>query len=125
MHLQARDAKTMSRRHAMEAMPGISDVNAELQMIDLEDMDEAGKALFAQQAATGQMDMILWMKLRKRMAEKGLPLHEAIEQYQEDLAEQAALAAGTDQAALTVPPEEAPLEEAPLPGIPPGVMAGV
>jgi hypothetical protein len=95
-----------------------------MNLIDIEDMDDAGKAMFAQQAATGQMDLALWAKLRKDMAEKGTPLHEVILKYQEELAAQAAAAQGTDQAALTVPDQGQPAEP-PLPGIPPSVLAGL
>lgn len=124
-HLQAKDAGTMSRRRAMEAMPGVSDVDEEMNLIDIEAMDDAGKALFQQQAASGSLDLRVWAKLRKEMAEKGLPLHEVIEKYQEELAQQAIAAQGTDQAALTAPmPEEMPVEEE-LPGIPPAALVGV
>jgi hypothetical protein len=126
MHLQAKEAKTMSRRRAMEAMPGVSDVDEELNLIDVEDMDEAGKAMFMNQAAAGQLDMPLWAKLRKEMAEKGTPLHEAILKYQEELVQQATAAQEAEQGALTAPSVEAPPgEEAPLPGLPPQVLAGV
>ena len=125
MHLQAKEAKTMSRRRAMEAMPGISDVAEEMNLIDLEDMDDAGKALFAQQAATGQMDIMLWAKIADQMAKKGWPLRKAIMKYQEEIAAQALAAQGTDQAALTAPPAEEELAEEQLPGIPPNVLAGV
>jgi hypothetical protein len=123
MHLQAGEAKTMSRRRVMEAMPGIHDVDEELSLIEIESMDEAGMAMFQQQAAMGQMDMRIWSIVRKDMAEKGLPLFEAIIKYEELLAEQAMEAQGTDQGALMAPhPEEEMMEEAPLPGIPPGAM---
>ena len=127
MHLQAKEAKTMSRRRAMEAMPGISDVDEEINLIDVEDMDEAGKAMFMNQAAAGQLDMPLWAKLRKEMAEKGTPLFGAILKYQEEIVAQAAAAQQTDQGALAAPPEEGgpPGEEPPLPGVPPQVLAGV
>ncbi len=125
MHLQAKDAGTMSRRRAMEAMPGVTDVDEEMNLIDIEAMDDAGKALFQQQAASGSMDLVLWADIRAEMAEKGMPLHEAIQAYQEALVSQAQAAVGTDQSALTVPPgpEEAPPEE--LPGLPPSVLAGL
>lgn len=125
MHLQAKDAGTMSRRRAMEAMPGVTDVDEEMNLIDIEAMDDAGKALFQQQAASGNMDILLWAKVREQMATKGMPLHEAIQQYQEELVSQAQAAVGADQAALTVPPgPEAPVEEE-LPGLPPAVLAGL
>jgi len=126
MHLQAKDAGVMSRRRAMEAMPGITDTAEEQNLIDIEAMDDAGKALFQQQAAQGALDLRLWMKLRKEMAEKGMPLHEAIEKYQAEIAAQAIASQGTDQGALTAPmPEDMPPEEEELPGIPPSVLAGV
>lgn len=125
MHLQAKDAQVMSKRRVIESMPGVTDVAEEMNIMDIEAMDEAGKAMFQQQAATGALDMRLWAKLRKEMAEKGTPLHEAIEKYQEELAKQAMASQGTDQAALTAPmPDEMPVEEE-LPGIPPSVLAGV
>jgi len=125
MHLQAGDAGLMSKRRVMESMPGVSDVEEEQQTIDIETMDEAGKAMFLQQAAAGQMDMVLWGKLRTEMAKKGLPIHEAITKYQQEIQAQAQAAQGTDTAALTAPEQEAPVEEAPLPGVPPEALAGV
>lgn len=125
MHLQAGEAKTMSRRRVMEAMPGITDVDEELTLIEVEAMDEAGIAMFQQQAAMGQLDMRVWAKVRKEMAEKGLPLFEAIIKYQDLLAEQAAQAQGTDQSALTAPePEQQMQEEAALPGLNPAALVG-
>lgn len=124
MHLQAKDAETMSRRRAMEAMPGISDVDEELSMIEIEKMDEAGMAMFQQQAATGQLDMAIWAKVRAKMADKGLPLFEAIIMYEEMLQEQAAQAQGTDQGALTAPSAQQPQEQQ-LPGLPPSALAGL
>jgi hypothetical protein len=125
MHLQAMEAGTMARQTAMEAMPGVSDTAAEQNKIDVEAMDEAGKAMFLQQAAQGTLDMVIWADLRKEMTEKGLPLHEAIIKYQEQLTAQAAQVQDADQGALTAPapPEEQAQEE--LPGIPPQVLAGV
>ena len=125
MHLQAKDAGVMSRRRTMEAMPGVTDTAEEQNLIDIEAMDDAGKAMFLQQAMAGQLDMVIWAKLRKQMAEKGLPLHEAIEKYSDEIVAQAQAAQGTEQAALTAPTsEEMPMEEE-LPGMPPSVMAGV
>jgi hypothetical protein len=127
MHLQAKDAGVMSRRRAMEAMPGITDTAEEQNLIDIESMQDAGKALFQQQAAQGQMDLVLWAEMLDEMAEKGTPLHKAIIKYQERLAEQAAAVQETqaDQASLTAPPvEQAPAEEE-LAGIPPEVLAGL
>lgn len=125
MHLQAGEAKTMSKRRVMEAMPGISDVDEELSLIEIEAMDEAGIAMFQQQAAQGALDMPTWATVRKEMAEKGLPLFEAIIKYQELLAEQAAASQGTDQSALATPPPAEQPQEQQLAGIPPQALAGV
>lgn len=128
MHLQAKDAGVMSKRRAMEAMPGISDVAAEERLMELEAMDEAGKALILQQAATGTLDLRLLAKIRKQMAEKGTPLLEAVEKMQDELAAQAQAAMAAEQSSLTAPmPGEEMMEAGPpeLPGIPPAVMAGV
>lgn len=125
MHLQAKEAKTMSRRRAMEAMPGITDVDEEMNLIDVEDMDEAGKAMFQNLAAQGMLDMPLWASLRKEMAEKGTPLYEAIIKYNDKIQEQAQAAAQSEQqGGLAAPEPEGPTEEA-LPGIPPAVLAGI
>jgi hypothetical protein len=124
MHLQALDAGVMSRRRTMEAMPGVTDVAEEQNLIDIEAMDKAGKEMFLQQAMAGALDMRIWAKLRTQMANKGMPLHEAIDKYAEEIAAQAQASQGTEQGALTAPlPEEAVEEE--LPGVPPSVLAGV
>lgn len=125
MHLQAGEAKTMSRRRVMEAMPGVSDVDEELSLIEIEAMDEAGIAMFQQQAAQGALDMAIWAKVRKEMAEKGLPLFEAIIKYEELLAEQAAAAQQTDTGSLTTPAPEQMMPEPQMPGIPPAALAGI
>jgi hypothetical protein len=125
MHLQAKEAKTMSRRRAMEAMPGVTDVDEEMNLIDVEDMDEAGKAMFQNLAAQGMLDMPLWAELRKEMAEKGTPLYEAIIKYQSQIQEQAAAAAESEQQGGLAAPEQGPPQEEALPGIPPAVLAGV
>ena len=88
-------------------------------------MDEAGKPMFMNQAAAGQLDMNIWALLRKEMAEKGTPLHEAIIKYQKEIAAQAVAAQQTDQGALAAPPEGGPPGEPPLQGVPPQVLAGV
>jgi hypothetical protein len=126
MHLQAMDAGLMPRRVAMEAMPGGSDVDEWMRLIELEQMDAAGQALFQQLAGTGQLDMVVWMKLRKAMAEKGWELAKVIEEYQEEIqqAAQAATAApDADISALTAPESEVP--EPDLRGIPPELFMGV
>lgn len=125
MHLQAKDADTMSRRRAMEAMPGVTDVDDELSQIEIEQMDEAGIAMFQQLAAQGALDLNIWADIRRDMAKKGLPLFEAIIKYQERLAEQAATAQEAEVGTMTAPPEEGPPEEEELPGIPSEVLAGV
>jgi len=125
MHLQAKDAGTMSLRRAMEAMPGVSDVDEELRTIEIEAIDQAGMAMFQQQAAAGALDLRIWSTIRDEMAKKGMPLYKAIMKYEEELAAQAAAAQGTEQGALTAPEPEGAPEEAPLPGIPPQVLAGI
>ncbi len=127
MHLQASEAGTMSKRRAMEAMPGISDVDDELSLIEIEQIDSAGIAMFQQQAAQGALDMSIWAKVRKEMAQKGLPLFEAIIKYEELLAEQAAASQGTEQGSMMAPPGGEPqgMEEAAPPGVPPAVLAGI
>ena len=128
MHVQAKDAGLMSKRRAMEQMPGVSDVDEELRAIELEMMDDAGHALFAQQAATGQMDILLWSDLRSEMAKEGHSLNDAIQEYHEQIqtAADAAAAQESGPEPITAPtaPEEAPQEEAPLPGIPAEVVVG-
>lgn len=118
----------MSLRRVLEAMPGVSDVDDELRQIELESMDAAGNALFQQQAAQGQLDVILWAKLRKQMAKKGTPLSEVVLKYAEEIAAQAEQATAQGGAeALTAPPgpEEAIPEQAEaLPGIPPSALVG-
>ena len=127
MHLQAKDAGTMSLRRAMEAMPGVSDVDEEMRTIELEGIDAAGMAMFQQLAAAGQLDMLIWSKIRTEMAKKGIPMYEAINKYQEELAIQAAAAAESqDVSGLTAPePEALAGPESELPGLPPAALAGV
>jgi hypothetical protein len=124
MHLQAGDAGYMSSQTVMEAMPGVHDTATEQLRIDIENMDKAGAAAILAQAQQGAMDMVLWAEIREKMAEKGMPMHEAIIEYQQRLAEQAQASQQTDQAALTVP-DQAPPEEEQLPGIPGSVLSGV
>ncbi len=116
MHLQAKDAKTMPRRQVMEAMPGVSDVDEAMRLIELEDMDEAGMANFANLAATGQLDTVIWAKLRKEMAEKRVPLAEVILKYEEEIREAAAQAEPSpDVQGLTAGGEQPIPEEAAQP----------
>jgi hypothetical protein len=128
-HMQAMDAKLMSRVRTIESMPGVTDVDAELRQMEIESMDEAGMAMFQNLAAMGELDMVLWAKLRKEMAAKGTPLHEIITKYAEMIAEaaQQAQASGASEPMTNPPPpEEAPPMEEPLPaGIPPSALVGV
>jgi len=127
--LQALEAKTTSRRRAIEQMPGTHDVDEVMREIELEQMDDSGQAAFAAQAASGTLDVILWAEIRQEMAKKGMPLNEAILLYTERIQSQAAQAQQSDQGpdALTAPPQEGalpeggglPLAEQPLPGLPP------
>jgi hypothetical protein len=125
MHLQAKDAGTMSLRRAMEAMPGVTDVNEEMRTIELEGIDQAGMAMFQQLAAAGQLDLRIWAKVRDVMSKKGEPLHKAILKYEDMLASQAQAAQGTDTASFTTPEEAGPPQEEQLPGLPPSALAGV
>ncbi len=115
----------MSLRRAMEAMPGVSDVDEELRTIELEGIDAAGMAMFQQLAAVGELDIDIWSVIRAEMAKKGMPLYEAIAKYQEELAEQAMTAQGSDVSGLTAPPQEQMPQEEELPGVPPSALAGV
>lgn len=125
MHLQAKDAGVMPRRHAVEAMPGISDVDEALRLIELENMDDAGMANFANMAAQGQLDSVLWAKLRKEMAENRVPLAEVILKYEREIREAAAEAAPSPDVQGAAPAAQGPApQEAPQPaGIAPGLLA--
>lgn len=125
MHIQAKDAGTMSLRRAMEAMPGVSDVDEELRTIELEGIDAAGMAMFQNLAATGGLDLRIWSKIRNEMATKGTPLHGAIIKYEDALAEQATAAQGTDTGSFTVPDQEVSPEEQELPGLPASALSGI
>jgi len=125
-HLQANQAKMMSRRRVIEVMPGVSDVEKEIRDIELEGMDEAGRELLMAQAASGQLDLIQWSKMRTLMAEKGMSLHEATIKMEEELRAQAAEATqGGGAEALTAAPgpDQSAPPEAPLPGLPPAALA--
>jgi hypothetical protein len=124
--LQAMEAKTTSRRRAIEQMPGVHDVETVMREIELEQMDDAGQAAFGAQAANGTLDVLIWAKIRKAMAKSGMTLNEAILKYTNEIQAQSAAAsqqpAGPD--ALTTPPAPQeggglPLAEQPLPGLPP------
>lgn len=125
MKMQARDAKLMPRRDVIESMPGITDVDRALHLMELEGMEEAGMAAFQQLAASGSLDVVLWAELRAEMESKGLALHEVITKYAERIAEQASQAVETGATGpMTAPaPEEMPPEEMP-PGIPPELLVG-
>lgn len=130
MHLQAYDAKVMSKRRVIESQPGQGDVDAAMREIELDQMDDAGMALFQQKAAQGQLDIVLWSKLRKEMARNGKPLSEVIEKYEEEIQKQAQAAQmqqagpqGGPGGMTAPPPEQAPPQQAP-PGLPPSVLAG-
>jgi hypothetical protein len=125
MHLQAGDAGYMSNRRVMESMPGVSDVDEEMRTIELESLDEAAKAAILAQAAQGALDLRMIADIKNLVAKKGVPILEAVQKLQEQIAAQAQASQGTEQAALTAPmPEEMPMEEE-MPGIPPSVMMGV
>lgn len=124
-NLQANEAKVKSRKAAMEAMPGVSDVDQELRQIQLEDLDDAQMANIQSQAANGQMDMIFMAKLRKMVA-KGKTLQEAVIKLTEEAQAQSQQAVETGATApVTNPAEgEVPPEEAPAPpGLSPAAVA--
>ena len=130
MHLQAGDAGYMPKRAVMESMPGISDVAEALREMEIETIDQAAQQTLLQQAATGQLDLVLLGKIKKLVAEKGLPILEAVEKIQEEVARQAADSQGTDQGALTAPtPQDiemqAQVRYEGLPGIPPSAVMGI
>lgn len=128
-NLQANQAKVRSRKAAMEAMPGVSDVDQELRQIQLEDLDDAQMANIQAQAQNGQMDMLFMAELRK-MVEKGKTVQEAIVKLTKKAQEQAQAAVESGATAPVtnpeqmLPPEEEMMAEEPpaLPGLDPGVL---
>lgn len=125
-NLQANQAKVRSRKAAIEAMPGVSDVDQEIRQIQLEDLSDAQMANIQAQAAQGAMDMVMMARLRG-MVEKGMTVEDAVLKLQEEAEAQAAAAAqeGSQVAPITTPaqPEAGPPEEAPLPGLNPAAVA--
>ncbi len=115
-----------SKRRAMEEMPGVSDVDDLLREIELETMDDAATANFAALAAQGQLDMLLWAKIRNEMARDGTPLAEAIVVYEEEIRAQAQIAMeqGGADAITAAPAQEAAPAEQQLPGVPPAALVG-
>lgn len=126
MKMQAMDAGLMPRRDVIESMPGITDVDRAMHIMEVETMDQVGMAGFQQMAAANGIDLLLWAELREEMEKKGLPLYKVITKYEERLREQAQAAMQTQsiQPATVPGPEAAPPEEAPLPGVPPEVLVG-
>jgi len=123
-NLQANQAKVRSRKAAMEAMPGVSDVDMEMRQIQLEDLDDAQMANLQAQAAGGQMDAVFMAKLRKAVA-KGKPIHEAILKLEEDAKQQSAEAVDSGVIAPVTTPGELvqPTEPPePLPGLNPAAV---
>ena len=116
-NLQANQAKVRSRKAAIEAMPGVSDVDQELRQIQLEDLSDAQMANIQSQAASGQMDMVFMAKLRNKV-EKGATVEEAVLKLakQAEAQAQAAIDSGAT-APVTNPGEQqaAPPQEAPAP----------
>jgi len=126
-NVQAMEAGLQSRRKTMEAMPGMQDVDANLREIELEQMHDAGSAMFLAQAQQGALDMSVWAKLAKEMADKGTPLHEIVVKYQNELQEQAAAVAedpSTESLTAAPPPEAPPMEAGPQ-GPPPMPLGAV
>ena len=126
MHLQAKDAKVMPKRVAMEAMPGATDVDEWLREMELEGMDEAGMVNFQTLSSQGQLDTVTWAKMRNEMAKNRLPLADVIVMYEKELQAQAAAAAGSeDVSAMTAPEEEGQPEQAPQQEQPAGINPGL
>ena len=126
-NVQAMEAGLQSRRKTMEAMPGMQDVDANIREIELETMYDAGSALFIAQAQQGALDIRVWAKLAKEMADKGTPLHEIVVKYQAELEEQAQQVAedqSTQSVTAAPAPEEAPVEAGPQ-GPPPMPLGAV
>lgn len=122
--VQAYQAGLKPKRQAIEEMPGTSDVDAVLRLLEIEKMDEAGQVAFLTAASQGQLDTVVWAKLRKEMEKKGTPLHEIILKYEDTLKKQAQEAqAAPDIGGMTAPPPETVPQEA-LPGVPPAAMMG-
>lgn len=123
-NLQANQAKVRSRKAAMEAMPGVSDVDMEMRQIQIEDLDDAQMANIQSMAANGQMDMVFMAKLRKMVA-KGTPVYEAVVKLQEEAEAQAQASVESGATAPVTNPaqmQEAPPQEAPLPGLDPAAV---
>jgi len=122
-NLQANQAKVKSRKAAMEAMPGISDIDMEMRQIQIEDLDDAQMANIQSQAAAGEMDMVFMAGLREMVA-KGKPVHEAIVKLTEQAQAQAEAAIESGATApVTNPqqPEEVAAAAGP-PGLDPGAL---
>ena len=124
--LQAKDSGLQSQRGALEQMPGVSDVEAKLREIELEQMDAAIQRNFMAQAEAGQLDVILWAKLREELAKGTKSIGQVITKYSEELQAQAqaAIEQGGADALTAAPGVEAPVEEEQLPGIPPAALVG-
>jgi hypothetical protein len=124
--VQSNQAGLATKRQAIERMPGVFDVDAVLRGLELEAMDAAGQAAFMAAAQAGELDQLLWAKLRKQMEKKGLPLHDAILKYGVAIQEaaQAAAAPESGVSPLTAPPPEQAPQEAQMAGLPPQALAG-
>jgi hypothetical protein len=124
--VQSNQAGLATKRQAIERMPGVFDVDAVLRGLELEAMDAAGQAAFMAAAQAGELDQLVWAKLRKQMEKKGLPLHDAILKYQKAIQEAAAAASQPDAGVspMTAPPPEQAPQEAQMAGLPPQALAG-
>ena len=125
--LQAKDSGLQSQRGALEQMPGVSDVEAKLREIELEQMDAAIQRNFMAQAEAGQLDVVLWAKLREELAKGTKSIGQIITKYSEELQRQAQAASeqGGVDSLTAAPGVEAPPEtEEQLPGLPPAALVG-
>ena len=125
-NMQANAAKFLSRKKAMEAMPGVTDQAQEQRQIQLEDMDDALMANLQAQSASGQLDLMMGANLKKAVAE-GAELSEALLALQEEAQAQAESAGAQEAgvAPITTPAQAPPGSiEGPdlraLPGLNPG-----
>ena len=116
--LQANEAKVLSRKRAMEAMPGTVDVDQEIRQINIESLDEAQMANLQAQAAQGALDMALLAEIKKLVA-KGDTVDDAVLKLREEAQAQAQAAAGSEVAPITTPGSTA--EEPAAPPAPPGL----
>ena len=124
-NLQANQAKVRSRKRAIEAMPGVSDVDQEIRQIALEDLSDAQMANIQAQASQGALDMVFLAKLREAV-EKGDSIEEAMLKLTQEAQAQAQAAVESQATAPVTNPEQQgppqPEEQPPPPGLNPAAL---